>query len=269
MSNIVTIKNLNFGYDDNKIFNDFNLNIECGNFISLIGPNGSGKSTLIKILTGLLNYNGEVQIDNLVLNNDNVKTIRKKIGFISNNVENQLFSEKVIDNIAFSLENLNIPYDIILSKIEEVTNYLGIQNVVERNIDSLTNVEKNMVNLASVLVYEPKLLILDEAFSSLDKIERDKILLILKDLNEKKQITIINITQNMEDILFGNQVIILDKGKIISNDNNIEVFKNDKIFSKLGLNLPFMVDLSIKLKYYSLIDEIIYDMEEMVDVLWK
>ena len=129
--------------------------------------------------------------------------------------------------------------------------------------------EKTLVNLASVLVYKPQILIFDEAFDSLDRNELNKVMTILQSINMSSKVTIINVTQNGEDILFGNKIIVLDKGNVISHDYNDSLFRSEKIFSKLGLEMPFMVDLSIKLKYYNLLDKLIYNMEEMVDTLWK
>ena len=269
MGSVISVKKLNFNYNQKKIFSDFNLEINSGEFVSLIGPNGSGKSTLIKIMAGLLEFEGEILINDILLNQTNVKQIRKNMGVILSNTDSQLISESVFDNIAFSLANLGIKRDEIITKVTDIANRLNIAYLLDKKIYNLNNMEKTLINLASVLVYEPSILIFDEAFANLDKIERDKVLNILKKLNTEHKITIINVTQNMEDILFGNSIIILDDGMVIEHNTNDEVFKNDKVFSKLGLELPFMVDLSIKLKYYNLIDQVIYDMEEMVDVLWK
>ncbi len=269
MSNVVSIKNLNFNYDSKQIFSNFNLEINSGEFISLIGPNGSGKSTLVKLMAGLLEFDGEIYINNLMLNKNNIKEIRKSIGVILSNIDSQFTSERVFDNIAFPLVNQGIIRSKIIESVETIANKLNIAYLLDKNITEINNMEKALINLASVLVYKPNILILDEAFENLDKIERDTILGVLKKLNSNEKVTIINVTHNMEDILFGASIIILDAGAIIEYGTNDKLFSNDKIFSKLGLDLPFMVDLSIKLKYYNLIDRIIYDMEEMVDVLWK
>ena len=269
MSNAVSIKNLNFDYDSKKIFSNLNLDIHSGEFVSLIGPNGSGKSTLVKILAGLLDYQGEIYINDLLLNQSNIKEIRKSIGVILSNIDSQFTSEKVFDNIAFSLVNQGINRTEIINSVDDIASKLNITYLLNKNISEINNKEKALINLASVLIYKPQILILDEAFNNLDKVERDNILTILKNLNKVEKLTIINVTQNMEDILFGNMILILNDGEIAGYDVNDKIFDNSKIFSKLGLYLPFMVDLSIKLKYYNLIDRIIYDMEEMVDVLWK
>ena len=185
------------------------------------------------------------------------------------NANSELVSEKVFDNIAFPLENLNVSKKEIYETVNSVANKLGIYDLLDKSIFDLNSYQKVLVNLASSLVYKPKILILDEAFASLDRIEREKILSLLKLLCDNGVLTVINVTQNMDDLVFSNSIIVLDNGNIVLNDIKNEVFKMEKVFNKLGLDLPFMVDLSIKLKYYNLVDNIIYNMDEMVDVLWK
>lgn len=269
MSNAVTIKNLSFSYDNSQIFSNVSLEIPTGKFISLIGANGSGKSTLVKILAGLLDFKGQIFINELLLNKENINRVRTYLGVIFNNIDNQIISEKVFDNIAFTLSNVGMDRKEIIDNVIQVADLLKINDLLNKNIFDLNNMEKTLVNLASVLIYKPSILILDEALDNLDEIERNKILNILKKINIEKKITIINVTQNIEDILFGDSVIILDNGVIVLNDALDKVFKNDKLFSNLGLDLPFMVNLSIKLQYYGLLDKIVYNMEEMVDALWK
>lgn len=267
--NIIEIKNLNFNYNDKQIFQDFNLNIKKSSFTTIIGLNGSGKSTLIKILLGLLDYNGEIKIDGLILNNKNINEIRKKIGVVFENPDNQFVAETVMDDIAFSLENLQTNPLEIKTKVKEIAEYIGISKLLERVPHSLSGGEKQLVALASALVHEPKILILDEALTMVDIKVRKKIYDILEDLHKNKDITIINVTHDMDEVLYGEDIILLDKGNIILKGLKEEVLLEEKVFNKLNLELPFMVSLSIKLKYYGLVDRLIFDMEEMVDEIWK
>ena len=180
MSNVVSIKNLNFSYSEKQIFNDLNVDIQSGDFITLLGANGSGKSTLIKILSGLLNFEGEIFIDNIKLEPKNYKEIRQKIGLVFSNIDNQIVSEKVFDNIAFALQNLGVKKSEIISSVTDITNKLDISYLLKENIFNLSKYEKILVVLASVLIYNPNLLILDEALSDLDNNDRIKILKMLK-----------------------------------------------------------------------------------------
>lgn len=265
---MISIKNLEFKYQNTEIFNNLNLEFEDKKITSLIGPNGSGKSTLVKILVGLYHYNGSITIDGTPLLKDNRKEIRKKIGIVFTNPDNQFVAETVMDDIAFTLENMNYKKEDIRKKIEEVTKYLGIYDILETNPHDLNSNQKQLVSLASALVHEPKVLILDEALTMLDPFDKEKILKILKELN-KKGLTIINISHDIEDTLISDKIYVLDSGKIALEGTKEEIYKEEKKLHNLGFNLPFMVELSNRLMFYNLIDHTIYNMEEMVDTLWK
>ncbi len=265
---MITIKNLNFNYKSKKIFENLNMEIEKGKITSIIGPNGSGKSTLIKILIGLYNYNGSIRINDISLLKDNIKEIRKIIGVVFANPDNQFVAETVMDDIAFTLENMNYKKENIRKKIEEVTKYLGIYDILEYNPHDLNSNQKQLVSLASALVHDPKILILDEALTMLDPFDKEKILNILKELNDKG-LTILNISHDIEDTLISDTIYVLDKGKIVLSGTKDEVYKEEDLLHNLGFELPFMVELSNRLMFYDLIDHVVYDMEELVDNLWK
>ena len=266
---IIDIKNLNFKYDNKQIFNNFNLEIKESTFTTIIGLNGSGKSTLIKTILGLLKYDGEIKIDELTLNKENIKEIRKKIGVVFENPDNQFVAETVMDDIAFSLENLKLNSKDIKRKVREISNYIGISNLLEKEPSVLSGGEKQLVALASALVHEPKILILDEALTMVDVRTRKQIYSILEDINKNKNMTIINVTHDMDELLYGDDIILIDNGNVILKGPKEEVLLEEKIFNSLNLELPFMVNLSIKLKYYGLVDKLIFDMKEMVDQIWK
>lgn len=265
---MITIKNLNFNYKLKRIFENLNMEIEKGKITSIIGPNGSGKSTLIKILIGLYNYNGSIRINDISLLKDNIKEIRKIIGVVFANPDNQFVAETVMDDIAFTLENMNYKKENIRKKIEEVTKYLGIYDILEYNPHDLNSNQKQLVSLASALVHDPKILILDEALTMLDPFDKEKILNILKELNDKG-LTILNISHDIEDTLISDTIYVLDKGKIVLSGTKDEVYKEEDLLHNLGFELPFMVELSNRLMFYDLIDHVVYDMEELVDNLWK
>lgn len=267
--NIIDIKNLNFKYSEKSIFNNFNLEIKKGTFTTIIGLNGSGKSTLIRIILGLIKHQCEIKIDDLILNDNNIKEIRKKIGVVFENPDNQFVAETVMDDIAFSLENLGLKSIDIKKKVRETTNYIGISNLLDREPSTLSGGEKQLVALASALVHEPKILILDEALTMIDINTRKQIYNILEEIHKNKNMTIINVTHDMDELLCGDDIILIDNGNVILKGPKEEVLLEEKVFNKLNLELPFMVSLSIKLKYYGLVDRLIFDMDEMVNEIWK
>lgn len=269
MEKIISIQNMTFSYEDNKLFNKFNLDVKKGDFLTLVGPNGSGKSTLIRIILGFIKTSGKIIINNLEMNDLNVKKIVSNIGVVFENPDNQFVAETVMDDIAFSLENKNMDKVNIKKSVLEIASFLGIEDILNKEPHSLSGGQKQLVALASALVSKPNILILDEAFAMIDNNTRNRIYSILKELNKKEKLTIINVTHDMDESIYGNRIVALSKGKVKLDGKTLDVLKQERELTKLGLSLPFMVDLSIKLKYYGLVDEIILDMDKMVDILWK
>ena len=269
MDNIIKLKNMSFCYRNKIIFKNFDLDIEKGKFIHIVGPNGSGKSTLVKILLGLIKAEGYINIYRMNICEDNLMDIRRNIGVVFENVDNTFVGETVVDDIAFSLENLQYTQKTIDDKIKKISEYLKIEELLEKNPHYLSGGEKQLVALASALVTDPKILILDEALTMLDGVEKDNVLKLLKKLVKEKKITVINVTHDMEDTVYGDKIIVLDRGKLIFNDDKEKVYKEEKRLKRIGLELPFMVDLSNKLRYYGLVDEDILNMNAMVNHLWK
>ncbi|MBE6138764.1 MAG: ATP-binding cassette domain-containing protein [Firmicutes bacterium] len=269
MDSIIKIKNMSFSYKDKKIFENFDLDIEKGKFIHIVGPNGSGKSTLVKILLGLLKAEGYVNVYRMNMCKDNLMDIRSHVGVVFENPDNTFVAETVADDIAFSLENLQYTSKTIEAKIKKISGYLGIEDLLEKNPHHLSGGEKELVSLAAALVNEPKILILDEAFTMIDGVEKEAILKLLRKLVREKKITVINVTHDMEDTTYGDKIIVLDNGKIVLNDDKEIIYQEEKKLKNLGLELPFMVDLSRKLQYYGLVDRDILSMNEMVNHLWK
>lgn len=269
MDNMVVINNLDFKYNSHVVFNNLCLSIKKSSFTTILGNNGVGKSSLVKLILGFNKGNGTILVDNVLLNSKSINKIRKNIGVVFENPDNCLISETVLDDLAFPLLNLNYNRNFIYSRINEVSNYLGISHLLNRDPHSLSGGEKQLVCLGCCLMTAPKLIILDEAFSMIDDFHKFKILKILKKINKKYDVTIINITHDIEESVYGDSIAIIDSGNVVINNKKDLVYKNEKLLKKLGFDLPFMVDLSNRLSYYGLVDNTIYDMDEMVDLLWK
>lgn len=269
MDNIIEIANLSFKYNDHVVFENFNLNIKNGSFTSIIGSNGSGKSTLMKIMIGLLKCEGTITVDGIVISEDTYKDVRSRIGMVFENPDNQFVAETVMDEIAFSLENMNYNKTKIRENIKDIAQLLGIEDIMEREPHTLSGGQKQLVALASALAIKPKILVLDEALEMLDEADKQKVLKILVELNKNNNLTIINITHNSEELLYGTDIVILKDGKLVESGLTKDILKKEKAFKNNGLQLPFIVDLSYKLRYYGLVDDIVLDMDELVDILWK
>ncbi len=268
MDSIIEINNLTFLQGNKKVIDNLNLEVDRGDFVSIIGPNGSGKSTLVKLLLGL--YESDcIKIDNLIVSKENIYEIRKKIGVVFDNPNNQFIWGKVEDDLAFSLENLNYPREEIRRRINEVSTNLGITNLLNKNIKDLSGGEKQKVALATSLITNPDILILDEAFCMVDKNAKKELLNYLLELHNTSDITIINITHDLEEVLNSDKIVVLNNGVIEDEGYTKDILREEKKLKSNGLDLPFSVDLSLNLKYYGLLDELIYDLDEMVVRLWK
>lgn len=257
---MINIKNLNFKYKNKIIFNDFNLDIKNG-ITCMIGNNGCGKSTLAKILVGLLDYEGSITIDDKELK-DNKNELRKHIGIVFDNPNTQFIKETVYDDIAFILKNMNYSKEDINNNINEIVDFLSINDLVNKSYSELNNSDRQLVNLAAALVHKPNIVILDEALCIDNKID------ILKKLKKLKK-TVIIISHDIEDTLISDNIVVIDDGKIVLMGNKKKIYKEEKLLNSLGYKLPFIVELSNRLMFYDLIDHTVYDMKEMVDLLWK
>lgn len=265
---IIKVKSMSFKYDNSYIFKDFNLDINPGTFVSIIGKNGSGKSTLAKILIGLYQASGYITIDGYLLNNFFLKKIRRVFSVCFDNADDHFIGETVKDDLAFSLENLEYSKDEIESNIKVISKKFKMENILEKTPDELTNSEKEKVMIASSLIHNPKILLLDESIHKLNASDKKLIFKVLKEYQEEQKLTVILITHNLEDTLYADRIIVLDKGKIILDSTKEEIFKDEKL-EKLGFNLPFIVKLSHNLMLYNLIDKIYFDEKDLVKKLWQ
>lgn len=267
--NIIEINNLTFRYDNKFIYDNFSLNIERGTWVTLAGPNGAGKTTLVKILAGLVKTYSDVKVLGKKIDRKSIYDIRKEIGFVFDNPDNFFACETVEDELAFSLENMAVWPSTIKKKIKEVSSLLGLESILKENPYNLSGGEKQKVALACALMLEPRILVLDEALMMVDIGQRDKLLKILKDYNKKKRVTIISFTHNLEEAIYSDRLVVLNQGKIVVDGAFPEVFDEERVMRKIGLEVPFSVELSQKLRIYNLVDKIHLSLERLVDEVWK
>lgn len=258
---IIEIKNLSY----QNIFKNLNLNIKEGDFIFISGKTSSGKTLLLKMILGLVDT--DIKVFNMDLKS-NLKEVRKNIGIVFENPDNYFVADTVKEEISFILENLKYKRSEINSRVDEISDILNIKHLLKLNPHSLSGGEKELVALASALVNKPKLLLIDGSLSMLDEITKDKVYNYLKKINKEEKLTIISTTNNLEDSLYGKELVLLDKNVILKEKIN-KAFDNEEVFKKCNLEMPFMANLSHKLKYYGLVDKVILNMDKMVNELWK
>ena len=259
---------MSFKYDNNYIFKEFDLDIEKGSFVSIIGKNGSGKSTLAKILIGLYQAYGYITIDGYLLNNFYLKKIRRTFSVCFDNADDHFIGETVKDDLAFTLENLEYSKEEMESTITSIAKKFKIEDILEKTPEELNNSEKEKIAIASSLIHNPKILLLDESIHKLNDSDKTLVFKVLKEYQKELKLTIILITHNLEDTLYSDRIILLDKGKIILDDTKNNIYQNDKL-EQYGFKLPFIVKLSHNLILYNLIDRVYFDEKDLVNKLWN
>lgn len=260
MTNIIEINNLGLSYNDKLVFNNISFSANKKDFITIMGSNGSGKSLLANTLMGILPYEGSIKINGEELSSLTKDDISNNFSMIMDDNDN-LYVEKTVIS-----ELMNICIDSRLLKM--VIKELNIHELLERDPRTLSVGEKQLINIACVILEQKKIIILDNAFCMLDVYNKKRVFNLLKKINAKGTI-IINITQDSEELLFSKRVIIVDKGTIIVDDDINKAFLKEKEFLSAHVNLPFIVELCTKLKYYNILSEIELDEMKLVNAIWK
>lgn len=253
MKKIITLSKVNYEYtflsdDDNEIkeaaLHDINLDINEGEFLCIIGRNGSGKSTLAKLLNGLiLPTEGVVTCFGLnTKDENNLLDIRKKIGMVFQNPDNQIVASLVEEDVAFGLENIGIETNEMRKRVDEALSLMGLSDYKESSPNKLSGGQKQRVALAGILAMKSKVIVLDEPTSMLDKKARQDVINTIVKLNKEENITIILITHYMNEVLNADRVLLMDKGKIIKDTKPIELFKDTDI-EKYGIELPSVIKI--------------------------
>lgn len=278
---LIEIKNLTHIYSEGLPFekraiDDINLKIEENEFIGLIGHTGSGKSTFIQHLNGLLKpSSGEIILDGMKVNksSSNLTELRKKNGLVFQYPEYQLFEETIERDIAFGPGNLDLSEEEVLNRVKSSMDSVGLdyETYKDKSPFELSGGLKRRVAIAGVLAMEPKVLILDEPTAGLDPRGRDEILSEIKNIHEKRKITVILVSHSMEDVAkIAERIIVMDKGKIFLDSNPREIFRNEDKLLSVGLGIPQITSLMRALKKKGLdINEDSITVEEAKESLIK
>jgi energy-coupling factor transport system ATP-binding protein len=246
MKNIIEVKNLTYSYDDkDEVIKNLSFNVEEGQYVALIGHNGSGKSTLAKLLCGLLtNFKGEITIFGKKVESANMAAIRSHLGIVFQNPDNQFVSSSVKEDIAFGLENRQIPHEQMDALINEYAEKVDMVKYLDSAPENLSGGQKQRVAIAGVLAMKPDLIIYDEATSMLDPSGKKEILALTKKMKEENpSLTIISITHDIEEAANADQVFVLNEGELVLEGTPNEVFAHEEELAKIHLAIPFFNQL--------------------------
>jgi len=245
---MIEVKGIHFRYPECEsqfALRGVSFQMNRGEWIALIGANGSGKTTFLRCLNGLLiPVCGEVLVDGLsTKENNHLFTIRKRVGMVFQNPDNQIVSTTVVREIAFGLENLGIPRDEMEKRVEEALHSFHLDAYRHMPPHLLSGGERQRLALASIWVMEPNYLILDEPTSLLDPQGRVEVIQLLKEIEQKREIGILLVTQFPEEAMVSDRLIVMDKGRIVMNESPYNVFQQVEEIHRMGLGVPVDIEL--------------------------
>ena len=268
----IEIKNVTFNYENGKtpVIKDLSLSVDKGEFLCILGENGSGKSTLSRLINGLLIPTlGDVLVFGLnTREKDKAYQIRKSVGMVFQNPDNQMIATIVEDDIAFGPENLGVPSDEIGKRIDFALKSVNMERYKKVAGQKLSGGQKQRIAIAGALAVMPEILILDESTAMLDPLGREEVLSVVKDLNQNGM-TVILITHYMDEALLADKVAVLSNGELKLLGTPTEVLSNPQI-KNYGLDYPRPYYIAQKLKENGLpINANVFTKEDLAEELCK
>ncbi|MGI8387042.1 energy-coupling factor ABC transporter ATP-binding protein [Robertmurraya sp. P23] len=272
VASIVQIENVSFKYDlqEEYALNDVSFNINKGEWLAIVGHNGSGKSTLAKLLNGLqFAEKGSVTIGETKISEESVWDTRKMVGMVFQNPDNQFVGTTVQDDVAFGLENHGVPREEMIIRVQEALEQVKMSQFLLQEPHHLSGGQKQRVAIASVLALKPAIIVLDEATSMLDPKGREQVLETIRELKSDNDLTVVSITHDLEEAAKADRMIVMNRGQVYKEGTPKEIFQLEEELISLGLDIPFSVKLSKKLKELGMtLDKHFLSEEELVKQLW-
>lgn len=272
MSFVVEFKEVSFRYEKDGpwILKNISFTIRENEAVAIIGHNGSGKSTIAKLMNGLLfPEKGEIYINGILLTEESIWDIRKEVGMVFQNPDNQFVGATVQDDVAFGMENRGFDRQLMLERIESSLQAVNMTDYLLTEPHRLSGGQKQRVAIAGVIAISPKVLILDEATVMLDPLGRMEIMETIKHVQKEAELSLITITHDLEEVIQVDRVIVLNQGELWTTGTPREVLKHGKALQAIGLDIPFIAQLSSALQERNIkLANTALTMEEMMEELW-
>lgn len=247
MNKILEVENLVFKYEKESDVNQLNgvsFSITKGEWVSIIGQNGSGKSTTARLIDGLFEeFEGKVKIDGELLTAENVWNLRRKIGMVFQNPDNQFVGATVEDDVAFGMENQGIPREEMIKRVDEALLAVSMLDFKTREPARLSGGQKQRVAVAGIIALRPEIIILDESTSMLDPTGRQEIMRVIHEIKEKYQLTVLSITHDLDEAASSDRILVMKAGEIIKEAAPSELFATSEDMVEIGLDVPFSSNL--------------------------
>ncbi len=248
---LLTAQNVSFSYDkQTDAVKNVTLSVEKGEYVAIIGHNGSGKSTLAKLFNGLIKPDsGTITVDGFSSHDKkNLFEIRKRVGVVFQNPDNQLVASIVEDDVAFGPENLGVPRQEIGTRIDFALKAVGMEKFRHSSPTRLSGGQKQRIAIAGVLALMPDVLVLDESTAMLDPQGRKEVLKVVEKLNKEQNVTVITITHYMDEVVCADKVYVINDGEIALSGTPQQIFEQKDKIRQFGLELPLATEVAIKLK---------------------
>lgn len=270
---LIEAEGLYFRYEEGSdwVIEGVDFSVYEGEWLAVVGHNGSGKSTLAKMLNGLLLPDkGDILVEGFsTAAEEEVWEVRRRVGLVFQNPDNQFVGTTVRDDIAFGMENRGIPREEMVRRIDESIRKVNMADFLMNEPHRLSGGQKQRVAIAGILAVQPSIVILDEATSMLDPKGRKEVLETVGQLNREEGITVISITHDLSEVLLANRICVMNQGKLINSGKPHEAFRNGDELRHIGLDLPFSVKLRQKLVEAGIpISEKAISEEDLVEELW-
>ena len=265
------IKNLSFSYEKDKpVIDNISLSVEKGSLVAILGHNGSGKSTLAKLIVGLLEKNGgQIFYDSEEITKKNIKKLQTKTALVFQNPDNQFIGATVEDDIAFGLENKQVPHEKMQEEINKFAESVGMLDYLKKEPINLSGGQKQRVALAGALVLNPDILILDEATSMLDPRGKYTVKKAIKIIHKQNpDLSIITITHDIDEALLCDKVFLLSKGKLVKSGSPKKILRDEKTLLELKLDMPFIYRVEKKLADMG-INSKAESIEKLAEDIWE
>lgn len=262
--NIIEIKNLNY----NNIFIDFNIEFQSNKFISISGPNNCGKTTLIRILSRQIITQDTIQLLSNKIEDYKITEFSSLVQCVIPNEINFIY-QNLEDELKFNLHTTDLPISSQEKKYKELIKVFKLNKYQKININDIPLSILIKIQFALAISKKPKVLLIDNFGSYFSKKEMVELLKQLKEIQQKENMTIIMATNDLTEVIESDYLYVIAQNKIVLQGTPLEVLEKDNILNKIGLEVPFMIDLSVKLRDYDLLKDIELDMDRMIDTLWN
>ncbi|KIY21884.1 MULTISPECIES: energy-coupling factor ABC transporter ATP-binding protein [Mesobacillus] len=269
---LVTIDGVSFSYEGQQTpaLKNITFDILEGEWLAIVGHNGSGKSTLAKLLNGLqFPQQGKIAVCGTELTEATVWEVRKNVGMVFQNPDNQFVGTTVRDDVAFGLENHGVPREIMVERVQTSLDKVQMGTFLNQEPHHLSGGQKQRVAIAGVIALQPAIIILDEATSMLDPRGRAEVIATVRELKDREHITVISITHDLEEAAKADRVIVMNKGELYREGTPEQIFEMDEELVQLGLDIPFPVKMSKLLRHKGVeLTKTHLTEEELVTELW-